>query len=219
MKIRSLLSLATTLVCGCHDGTKGELSLPSSLLPDPPGLAVAYAETKRKEGVMASPMKPNRPATKMQEGPPIQPSQPLLDWLNSNAVNSRAQRNRFKLPVVIRFADSHRIEIASAFLSTSEKDLPKDPIELALDGTGMSISLLTVLRQRCPQTAVSCAVWLEGYWGKLIQSTSKGSTLPSDSSSGNKRWPFAVLQVHELIVPSLPAASTRAFIEAQSELR
>jgi hypothetical protein len=73
----------------------------------------------------------------------------------------------------------------------------------------MSVSLLSYLRDRCPKGATGCALWLEGYWGRLVD-------VPDPlAPQGGARKPFAVLRVREMIDPQAQQAGTvRAFVEA-----
>lgn len=166
---------------------------------------------KDKEKAMAIPMRPAQPAS-MVEGPLIQPSKPLLDWLEKNSRTATGKRLRFRLPVVVRFEDQYRLALSGAFIGTTEADGGAQAILLGLDDTGMGTALIDQLRDRCPKSTNSCAVWLEGYWGQLVE-----APMPeSPSTAGIKKHPFAVLRVHGMIDPQARQAEPiHAMIEAR----
>lgn len=130
---------------------------------------------------------------KTPEGPSIQESEPLLEWLNSNARSASGQPRLFRLPVVISFEDKFRLELGNAFIGVSEERLGENAIELSLDTAAMGISLWSLLNERCPKASISCAVWLDGYWGSAIELDQ-----PQTRKAGEK-WPFAVVRLHGLI--------------------
>lgn len=166
---------------------------------------------KDKEKAMVTPLRPAQPAS-MVEGPLIQPSLLLLDWLEKNSRTAAGKRVRFRLPVVVRFEDQYRLALSDAFIGTTEADGGAQGILLELDDTGMGIALIDELRGRCPKSTNTCAVWLEGYWGQLAQ-----VTMPeSPSAAGTKKHPFAVLRVHGTIDPQARHAEP---IHAMIEVR
>jgi hypothetical protein len=155
-------------------------------------------------------MKPANPIP-YEPGPPIQPAAALLSWLQSQAAASSERRKRFRLPVVIRFEDSYRLGIASAFIGTSAQDNVSDALRLSLDDTAMSISLLSIVTDLCPKTSDSCAVWLEGFWGSLMDFDLPEFQPLSDAEG---EWPFAVLKVGGLVAES--ETQPVAFVERSS---
>lgn len=166
--------LLAALLCGCPDAARR---------PDAP-----------QKG---APMTPATPV-KMTEGPAVQPTGALVEFLNQNARSSAGKKRRFKLPVVVRFEDEHRLAIGAAHIGGDAAAPGADAIALSLDDTAMSIALLDTVSQRCPKGQASCALWLEGYWGPLMD-----TPMPEFGASqpGERRWPFAVLRVHEAIAP------------------
>lgn len=183
-------TLAAALLAGCPD--------PAQRRPDAP-----------QKGAAPMMMTSARPV-KMTEGPSIRPSAALLDWLQKNARGAAGKKRRFRLPVVARFEDEHRLAIGAAHIGTGEGALGADAIALALDDTGMANPLLDALTQRCPKGQASCALWLEGYWGPLLDAPMPEFGAPS--ADGEKRWPFAVLQVHE-VIPAGQGGDARALVE------
>jgi hypothetical protein len=129
--------------------------------------------------------------TNYSAGPAIKPSSKLLNWLNEQATVSDS-RKRFRLPILIRFEDPYRLAICEAFIGAADTDVDKDTIFLSLDDTGMSMSLMSILEDICPQETDACAVWLEGFWGPLLKSDEAESEAKEDN------WPFAVLKVDGL---------------------
>lgn len=137
-------------------------------------------------------------AVKMKEGPALKPAGALLGWLNQNARRA-GKKVRFRLPVAVRFEDEHRLAIGAAHIGTDVGANEADAIELALDDTGLGVALLDTLRQRAPKGQPGLVLWLEGYWGELMD-----VPLPefgAASADGKKRWPFAVLRVHQTVGP------------------
>lgn len=122
-----------------------------------------------------------------EPGPPIQPTQSLLQWLNQEASPSR---RRVQLPVVIRFEDAYRLAIRSAAVGVSEGESSPGAISLRLDDSTMGMSLLSTLNYRLPKTVDSCVVWLEGLWGPAIQTSEPETSAP---------WPFTVTGVREFV--------------------
>lgn len=148
-------------------------------------------------------------SVKMIEGPSIQPSGPLLEWLNRNSRSASGEPRLFRLPVVVSFEDEYRLELGNAFIGASEARLGDDAIALALDTGAMGISLWSLLNERCPKASIACAVWLDGYWGSPIE-----FDRPDTHKTGEK-WPFAVIRLHGLIdARAQRSDSIRAFLEA-----
>jgi hypothetical protein len=185
---RAAALLALALAGGCPDAAVRR--------PDP---ASSPAQTKGKDAM-------NQPVH-MVDGPAIQPSGALLDWLGKNATNAAGKRRLFRLPVVVRFEDSYRLALGPAFIGVSEGAPPADAIPLTLDDTGLKSALLDTLRDRCPKEAGGCALWLDGYWGALVDAPG----LPGEAPPKN---PFAVLRVGEMIDGKAQgAAAARAQVE------
>lgn len=146
---------------------------------------------------------------KMTEGLSIQPSGLLLEWLNKNALFASGQQRLFRLPVVVGFEDEHRLELGNAFIGVSEESLGEDAIALSLDTGAMGVSLWSLLNERCPNTTIACAVWLDGYWGSSFEFDR------SDTRKTGEKWPFSVVRFHGLIdVSTQHSPDIRAFLEA-----
>lgn len=185
MKAMNLISLMVLLTLGCQ----GSTSVNSSPIP-------LTSELNNQETPITNAMRPKNPVSFIP-GLPIKPSSQLLNWLNNEASTTSETRKRLRLPVVIHFEDSYRLALGDSFIGTSDKDRDNDAIFLTLDDTGMGVSLLSTLNDICPKTTNSCAVWLEGYWGSLVDlDLPELSELEEDEED---KWPFAVLKVHELI--------------------
>jgi hypothetical protein len=141
----------------------------------------------------------------------IKPYSTLLDWLN-NTTNAQP-RKLLKIPVVITF-DSYRLGINNAFIGTSNADIEKDTIFLELDDSAMGISLLNRLRNICPKTSNTCAVWLVGYWGSLLDLDALNPPSSSENPEQITKWPFAVREIQELVKQSEQGEQTRVFIQS-----
>lgn len=168
--------LLPLLLSGCHDAAQRR--------PD----------VTEKGGAMTA-----AAAVKMKEGPATRPSGPLLSWLNENARTAAGKKRRFRLPVAVTFEDEHRLAVGTAHIGAAGPDA----VALALDDTGLSVALLDTLQQRCPKGEPGCTVWLEGYWGELMDAPMPEFGAPS--KDGAKRWPFAVLKVHERVASGADA--------------
>lgn len=116
-------------------------------------------------------------------GPSVHSSSLLLTWLAKNAKTAHGKRQRVRIPVVV-FFDDYRLDVSGAFLGVSPDD-PND-IALVLDDSALGISLVERLRERCPADQPSCVIWVEGYWGPLVD-------IPADPTP--PPYPFAVLGV------------------------
>jgi hypothetical protein len=110
----------------------------------------------------------------------------LFDWIAKNAKASDGTRRRFRLPVIVSFTDSKGPAIRSGVVRLSERDF--DYVTFALDDTALGVPLIERLQERCPQTEGNCAIWLEGYWGRLLA----GPVGPPDDT---ERDTFSVLAV------------------------
>jgi hypothetical protein len=96
------------------------------------------------------------------DGPPIDPPDALLEWLETTA--SADPRPRIRLPVVVRFRDQHRLGLDGGHIGVSPAALP-GVIGVTLDDSAMGISLLDRVRDACPDSKETvCPVWLEGTW-------------------------------------------------------
>ena len=136
-------------------------------------------------------------------GPAVRPADELLDWLGRNAKDPDGKRRRFRLPVVVSFEDPHRVTLGSAFVGVSLESSGHDA--LTLDDGALGISLLERLGELCPEKRASCALWLEGYWGPLVEG------LPGGNRSGERRT-FAVLKVLTLVSQAM-GRDVKAFVE------
>lgn len=139
-------------------------------------------------------MKPRTPR-RFVVGPPVQPSDTVLEWLNHPA----NARKRLRIPVVVRYTDAFRLALAPAILGTAEPDATHAPILLKLDDSGMGVALLTSLRTLCPAADQPCAIWIEGFWGELVRMPATTSNATPPGTSEPHLWPFAVLQVYGLL--------------------
>ena len=72
------------------------------------------------------------------DGPPIDPPDALLKWLETTA--STEPRPRIRLPVVVRFRDQHRLGLDGGHIGVSPAALP-GVIQVTLDDTSMGIAL------------------------------------------------------------------------------
>lgn len=195
--------LAALLAAGCQ-AQAARQTRPASPAP----------QSNEAQKTMTTPMKPAQSA-RFVAGPAIRPSGPLLDWLNDKVAAAPGPRKRVRLPVVVRFEDQYRLAIGEAFIGAAPGAAGDDAIFLSLDDTGMSVALLDILRDRCPKSADACAVWLEGHWGPLVDVPMPDLDLPGEPEDDRKRWPFAVLQVHDLIDAKAGGDETpRALVEA-----
>lgn len=151
-------------------------------------------------------------------GPPIQPYDQLLRWLDSVGTAGKSRR-LLKLPVCIQFVDISHWAIASAHIGTDIEDLAHGALVLSLDDGGLGQSLLSVLQTLCPPDSDSCALWLEGYWGPLLTPVGKephgikedGSSASDQSKDSELQW-FAVLSIGSLITAETQSQSLTALI-------
>ena len=90
---------------------------------------------------------------------PLTPPGALLSWLS-------AQRGSLRLPVVVALSPG-QLGISRAVIGMGPAALgAADALELALDDTGLGISLVDRLRGLSADTVQ--AVWLTGTWGPLV---------------------------------------------------
>jgi hypothetical protein len=188
MNARPFASFAILLAIGCNDATR-RADRPSSA---PQGAG--------RESAMN--MQPSQPVNWV-EGPAIEPTGPLLAWLDQNARSAAGKRQLFRLPITVRFQDQYRLGIGAAFIGTADQP---GAVQLKLDDTGMGVSLLSTLRNLCPKDQDRCVLWLAGYWGKLLD-------VPDPLAPPGGKKVFAVLRVGE-IVDAAQGAPLRASVEA-----
>ena len=128
---------------------------------EPPGSQAARAANPGADA-MSQRLKTPEPERTFVDGPPIEPPAGLLAWLDKTG--AAEPRQRIRLPVVVRFADGHRIGLDGGHIGVSPAITP-GAIQVALDDSAMGISLLDRVRQACPdEKQTECAVWLEGTW-------------------------------------------------------
>ncbi len=142
-------------------------------------------------------------------GPPIRPSDTLLDWLDAEAASDSSRQ--FKLPVVVRL-DMLGMGVDEAFVGVSDADKDEDSVFLDLNDGAMGISLASRVKRLCPQGQRACAVWIEGYWGGSdggddLMALMSGPPMPGDDDRWGK--PFSALVVRGLV----EAGDARAHIE------
>ncbi|BAZ32202.1 hypothetical protein NIES4074_47040 [Cylindrospermum sp. NIES-4074] len=212
MKAGNLMTLMVVLTLGYQNlamaySPAGGIAQISSVL--------LTSQLNKTQKPITNPKKPTNPVN-FTPGLTIQPSSVLLDWLNNQVKTSSGSRKQLRLPVVIHFQDSYRLAIGDAFVGTSDTDLNKDAIFLSLDDSAMGISLLSRLRNICPQTANTCAVWLEGYWGSLLELELSDFSLLGENQAEITKWPFAVLKVQELVKQPEQGEEMRVFVESPS---
>jgi hypothetical protein len=163
-----------------------------------PAETPAGAEAPPAEDAMSQILKTPEPPRNFVDGPPIEPPDQLLKWLETTA--SAEPRPRIRLPVVVRFSNQHRIGLDGGHIGVSPAALP-GVISVTFDDTSMGISLLDRVRHACPEaTETTCAVWLEGTW------------------TGGPRHQIRVLSVVGVNPPEPPGggAPIRALIESNT---
>jgi len=205
MKASNLISLIAVLAWGCQSSAR----VNSSPIP-------LTSQLNNKETPMTNPMKPTNPVSFIP-GLAIKPSSQLLNWLNNETQTASGSRKLLRLPVVIHFQDAYRLGIGDSFIGTSDQNRDKNPIFLSLSDAAMGVSLLSTLRDICPKTTNSCAVWLEGYWGALIDFDLPELAALRQDQGENTKSSFSVLKVHDLIQEPLGQnEEIRVFIESPS---
>ncbi len=123
-------------------------------------------------------------------GPDVDSVDELGAWFEDNAKSGEARR-RFRIPVVAVFEDEYRLALGDAFIGRPGDVSGDTRLRLHLDDGGLGVALLDTVRARCPKEQPSCALWLEGYWGMLVE-------MPDWPMKEGTR-PFAVLAVGESI--------------------
>ena len=144
----------------------------------------------------------------MKPGPTIDakagaPAEPLRAFFEANQKTAAGQRRLFRVPVALRFEDPSRLAIAAAFVGARLPAAGEDALALQLDDSALGVPLLEQVGRACPKDQPSCAVWLTGHWGALVD----GPALPeSPEAAGPRRWPFAVVRVGAAVEPGAPVA-------------
>lgn len=140
-------------------------------------------------------------------GPALSPSEPLLAWLEASAQGG--ERKLLRVPVVINFANPGRFSFGVCWIGTEPakpgESPPADAVLLKLDGTGLSVSLVEQVKQKCGDKALSCALWLDGLWGPRVEG---GPVAPPQP--GPPRHPFAVVEVGDAVDA---ATATTGFVK------
>jgi hypothetical protein len=185
-----LLALAVAFLAACPARRPPEGPAPP---PDPPD------ETEQT-------MTPDKQVD-FVAGPAIAPAQELLAWLEGT-IQPLDPRRRIRLPVIARWEDEHRLGFGDVFVGLTEASAD-GALLLAPDDGGLSVSLIDTLAGQCPEGAAACAMWLEGYWGELMEMP--GFDMPGLEPEGPKRHAFAVLKVVGPIADGDPAT---ALVEA-----
>ena len=123
-------------------------------------------------------------------GSALEAAEALLDWLD-NTIKPLSPRKAIRLPVVVRFEDEHRLGWGAVQVGLSA-DTTAGALHLDLDDGALGNPLLDTLAADCPK-GDACALWMEGYWGALVDMPD--FDMPGLPDEGPKRHPFAVLKV------------------------
>lgn len=161
------------------------LGLLVALLVGCAGRAATAASPPSPEPPVATPPRPMTPSPDVPfaDGPAIDDQAALRAWLAA----AKADRRRVRLPVVVVF---DALGVQKAWIGNGG-DAPADgAVLLKLDDTAMGVSLLDRLRQACP--ARTCAVWLEGTWGPVLEVGGQPALALPGFDSGPPRETFAV---------------------------
>lgn len=144
-------------------------------------------------------------SSSFQPGPALSPSEPLLAWLQSSVQGD--ERKLLRLPVVVNFANPGRFSFGACWVGTqAATSAPPDAVLLKLDGTGLSVSLVDQVKQKCGDKAMTCVVWLDGLWGPRIEGGPQTPQPPGTPA----RHPFAVVEVGD---PVDAAKATTGFVK------
>lgn len=186
-RLNALGLMAFSFAWGCH------IQAPIDTALDP---ILTTAQVNEQE----TPMMNQSDSINFVSGSPIEPAENLLRWLNEESLTADGQRRLLRLPVVVYFEDSYRLALGESFIGTSASKRDNS-LFLSLDDTSMGISLLSTLQDLCPESDSYCAVWLEGYWGSLINLDSLDfpglpDSVQSQKEGSLKKSPFSVLRVH-----------------------
>ncbi len=98
------------------------------------------------------------PELSLVPGPALEPAAELRAWLDA------APQGQLRLPVVLAFADEHRLALGQAWLGVRPSEPGRDAILLSIEDSALGIALLDRVREHCPGDQPACAMWLEGYW-------------------------------------------------------
>jgi len=121
-------------------------------------------------------------------GPGFFPKDRLLEWLKNNAYDENGTRRLFRLPIVVEFKDTFRLEIKRTYIGNKKIKKSEDVILLKIDDTGMGIDFISLVRGICPRKSNICVVWIEGLWGTLIE-------IEPNIQKEEDNYPFTVLKV------------------------
>lgn len=131
-------------------------------------------------------MTPNSAPGEFEPGPVVGAAAELLTWFKANAT-TEGKRRRLRVPVVVAFQDKYRIALGEAFVGGSPDSPVAERLRLDLDDGALGVALLDTVQSRCSDGQMTCSLWVEGYWGPLVE-------IPELASPGGT-WPFAVLSV------------------------
>jgi len=177
----TLTVLAFALACGASS---------SSDQREGKAAAKKDAESKAKADSKMTRMTPNAAPGEFVAGPTVGLAAELLAWFKEHAM-SNGKRQRFRVPVVVAFEDKYRLDLGEAFVGGSPDVAKDERLRLDLDDGALGIALLDTVQSRCGEGQMTCSLWLEGYWGPLVEIPE----LPSPPGA----WPFAVLRVGDPI--------------------
>ncbi|HIA00481.1 MAG TPA: hypothetical protein EYN66_00960 [Myxococcales bacterium] len=139
----------------------------------------------------------------MRAGPSLEPSNELLKWLNDNPRKSTNTRRMLRLPIVVEFEDDYRLNYERVYIGGTPSQ-SGNVVLLDLDDTALGMGLLTQLQRLCPKGQKACALWLEGYWGALVE---------YDDDDDDDGMSFSVLKVGNMI-DAVSQQVTTIFVEA-----
>ena len=117
-----------------------------------------------------------------QKGIALKPDSELLSWLQQESTTESGKRILLKVPVFVKLKNDGLLTVEKAFIGSKKSDEGASSIFLELDDSTLGISLATHLKKHCAAALKGCALWLEGYWGVLLD-------LPR---AGGETWPFTV---------------------------
>lgn len=88
------------------------------------------------------------------DGPAVLPADALRAWLEASG------GKRVRLP----------LQLTLSPLGVTKATVGSDPgaLELRLDSTALSMTLMDHLSRHCDTKAPTCAVWIEGTWGAVM---------------------------------------------------
>jgi hypothetical protein len=188
--------VAVLLSCACACPSKSTATAPDPITTPPPDAR----EATPPEDAMST-------SSSFQPGPALSPSEPLLAWLQNSAAGG--DRKLLRIPVVINFANPGRFSFGACWIGTEPAapgaSAPADAVLIKPDSTGLSVSLVDQVKQKCGDQVMSCALWLDGLWGPRIDGAPQAPQPPGTPT----RWPFAVVEVGDIVDP----ASTTGFMK------